>query len=913
MNQITRPFNKRSLVSLGCCLVPALLTFATTLYCNLRVLPHYGLTFADSSVYMNATRQLWFVWKAICFKNWPVVETLLYEPTFVSKFAIDGPILPTLGAAIFTLTGQDASFVSWPYIIICMALFNAIVCGVISYFAARIFKNIFIGLVLGLAWLFYIPAILNAGRYLTEPVAACLSCLCALTMYLAMSAAARSYAINRKILDAIVLGLCQGLLAGAGLLLKPALGPVFALPILLVAIFRLVDKAWRVRFVSAALVVAALFPLSWALYAQRAIGQFQLVPQRMPVFNMAIGNGLVADGYTITGKDVEAERLVSTGSALGVLKQVWTDSPLAIADLYLRKISRLCYAWNDFKYSLFGCNIDTQNAWQAFVLIFAFAGACISVLQLRRLYISHQQMFGLIGYSLFAAGFNLAVYVPFESCPRYYFGAMPFVFILAMYGAIGILNAPRLWVRLVALAVAVLAWGIWVTGCSGLAQVMPLGLAQIAVAVVQAVLVIGFTVMIVLAQGQRDGRFLYPEICVVSAFAFFAVLAPSIVCALDTKAHSEMRGDIRVLASNAYKLALPVDFDANARDRWFVAVDCSDPALGLSCRSGDRPLSIGGLQNYSSVVRDTPLQEAEAYLSNIYDRPLADLRRWRLAELDRGGLVRPGQELCITASSAGLQGSHHRRIYLYGDGVSQSNEVVLPSFHLNSIARTFLKGDQVDMRVRDRPSKISEIALGSTVLSEHGQPMYPRIRLLRVPAASSSAIASVPRFSSCILDLKAHRLMVLRAAEWRKNEKDQAIALSGNGIALSLPEWVHEVGLDRPRLEFVVKGSVRCLKGSPCNHYDVVLEGTNKVTGKPYSIDDNSPYQKATIDWQPFSLRNVIDPAIYAISDLTLRLYPDNAEQLKTMGVTNTTGDFEFKDLQVEIRQLSPGFDKVEI
>ncbi|MBX9674339.1 MAG: hypothetical protein K2X70_12910, partial [Candidatus Obscuribacterales bacterium] len=417
MNQITRPFNKRSLVSLGCCLVPALLTFATTLYCNLRVLPHYGLTFADSSVYMNATRQLWFVWKAICFKNWPVVETLLYEPTFVSKFAIDGPILPTLGAAIFTLTGQDASFVSWPYIIICMALFNAIVCGVISYFAARIFKNIFIGLVLGLAWLFYIPAILNAGRYLTEPVAACLSCLCALTMYLAMSAAARSYAINRKILDSIVLGLCQGLLAGAGLLLKPALGPVFALPILLVAIFRLVDKAWRVRFVSAALVVAALFPLSWALYAQRAIGQFQLVPQRMPVFNMAIGNGLVADGYTITGKDVEAERLVSTGSALGVLKQVWTDSPLAIADLYLRKISRLCYAWNDFKYSLFGCNIDTQNAWQAFVLIFAFAGACISVLQLRRLYISHQQMFGLIGYSLFAAGFNLAVYVPFESCP----------------------------------------------------------------------------------------------------------------------------------------------------------------------------------------------------------------------------------------------------------------------------------------------------------------------------------------------------------------------------------------------------------------------------------------------------------------------------------------------------------------
>ncbi|MBN9396880.1 MAG: hypothetical protein J0H83_16645 [Candidatus Melainabacteria bacterium] len=913
MNQITRPFNKRSLVSLGCCLVPALLTFATTLYCNLRVLPHYGLTFADSSVYMNATRQLWFVWKAICFKNWPVVETLLYEPTFVSKFAIDGPILPTLGAAIFTLTGQDASFVSWPYIIICMALFNAIVCGVISYFAARIFKNIFIGLVLGLAWLFYIPAILNAGRYLTEPVAACLSCLCALTMYLAMSAAARSYAINRKILDSIVLGLCQGLLAGAGLLLKPALGPVFALPILLVAIFRSVDKAWRVRFVSAALVVAALFPLSWALYAQRAIGQFQLVPQRMPVFNMAIGNGLVADGYTITGKDVEAERLVSTGSALGVLKQVWTDSPLAIADLYLRKISRLCYAWNDFKYSLFGCNIDTQNAWQAFVLIFAFAGACISVLQLRRLYISHQQMFGLIGYSLFAAGFNLAVYVPFESCPRYYFGAMPFVFLLAMYGAIGILDAPRLWVRLVALAVAVLAWGIWVTGCSGLAQVMPLGLAQTAVAVMQAVLVIGFTVMIVLAQGQRDGRFLYPEICVVSAFAFFAVLAPSIVCALDTKAHSEMRGDIRVLASNAYKLALPVDFDANARDRWFVAVDCSDPALGLSCRSGDRPLSIGGLQNYSSVVRDTPLQEAEAYLSNIYDRPLADLRRWRLAELDRGGLVRPGQELCITASSAGLQGSHHRRIYLYGDGVSQSNEVVLPSFHLNSIARTFLKGDQVDMRVRDRPSKISEIALGSTVLSEHGQPMYPRIRLLRVPAASSSAIASVPRFSSCILDLKAHRLMVLRAAEWRKNEKDQAIALSGNGIALSLPEWVHEVGLDLPRLEFVVKGSVRCLQGSPCNHYDVVLEGTNKVTGKPYSIDDNSPYQKATIDWQPFSLRNVIDPAIYAISDLTLRLYPDNAEQLKTMGVTNTTGDFEFKDLQVEIRQLSPGFDKVEI
>ena len=861
---------------------------------------------------MNATRQLWFIWKAIGFKNWPVVETLLYEPTFVSKFAIDGPILPTLGAAIFTLTGQDASFVSWPCIIICMAFFNAIVCGVISYLAGKIFKNTLIGLVLGLAWLFYIPAILNAGRYLTEPVAACLSCLCALTMFFAMSAATSSFAINRKIIDSIFFGLCQGILAGAGLLLKPALAPVFALPILLVAFFRSVDRGWRTRFVGAALLVAAVFPLSWALYAQKAIGQFQLVPQRMPVFNLAVGSGLALDGCTVIGKDMQALKLAETGSSLEVLKKVWVEMPIEMTDLYLRKISRLCYAWNDFKYSLFGCNIDTQNACQAFVLIFAFAGACIAILQLRRLYNSNLQMFCLIGYCLFAAGFNLAIYIPFESCPRYYFGAMPFVFILAIYGLIGIINAPRLWVRLVALAVAVLAWGIWITGCSGLAMVRPLGLAQITVAVMQAALVIGFTVMIVLAQGRRDGRWLKPEIGVISAFAFFAALAPSVACALDARAHSEMRGDIGVIASKGYRLTLPDDFDINAKkDRWFVALDSDDPTFTLSCRSDGAKVKIGFLENYSSIVRDLPLQEAESYVSNTNNLPLCNLRRWRLAELDRSGLVRPGQELWITASGLGSSNAKSPRVtYLYGDGVSQSNEIALPSFYLNSIARTFLKGDQVDMRVRDRQSKIADEATHSTVLSEHGQPMHPRICLLRVPAAATSATASVPNFSSCILDLKKHGTMVLRADQWRK---DQAKALSSNGIALSLPEWVHATGLERPRLEFVVKGSVRRLQGSQCNHYDVVLEGTNKVTGKPYSIDDNTPYQKASTEWQPFSLRNVIDPSIYAISDLTLRLYPDNAEQLKTMGATNTTGDFEFRDFSIEIRQLSPGFDKAEI
>lgn len=905
MNQITRPLNKRSLVSLGCCLVPALLTFATTLYCNLRVLPHYGLTFADSSVYMNATRQLWFVWKAICFKNWPVVETLLYEPTFVSKFAIDGPILPTLGAAIFTLTGQDASFVSWPYIIICMALFNAIVCGAVSFLASKVLKNALPGLLLGLAWTFYIPAILNAGRYLTEPLAACLACLSALTMWLILGVSKTpGSGTGPKILGSLCLGICQGFLAGIGLLLKPALAPVFVLPVFLVGIFCDAGRAWRIRFVCAALMIAALFPLSWALYAQKAIGEWQVVPQRMPVFNMAIGNGLIADGYTITGKDVEAERLVGTGSALGVLKSVWTETPLEVANLYLRKVSRLCYGWNDFKYSLFGCNIDMQNAWQAIVLVFAFAGACIGLLQIRRLYVGDRQIFCLISYCLFATGFNLAVYIPFESCPRYYFAAMPFVYILAIYGLMGIFAIQKVWSRSVLLAVALFSASVWVSGSNGLAMLIPLGFAQVTIAILQSLLVTGFVGLIVLAHGRRDGRWLMPEIGMVGIFAFFTVLAPSVACALDTKAHSEVRGLIAGINGKGHRLVLPSDFDAKARLRWIVAIDCQDPDISLSCSSGGKPVGVGPLENYSSLVRDTPLQEAEAYLSNTSTRPLAELRRWRLAELDRADLIKPGQELVIRARDA-KTGALASAGTIYGDRVTQSNTIALPSFELNSIARTFLKGDQIDMRVREKAKKISELGLDTPVASEHGQPMHPRIYLLSVPGANSNVA-----FSHCLLDLKTPGTMILRAAQWRQ---DQAKALARNSIALPLPAWVHEVGLDLPRLEFVVKGSVRCLQGSPCNHYDVVLEGTNKVTGKPYSIDDNSPYQKATIDWQPFSLRNVIDPAIYAISDLTLRLYPDNAEQLKTMGVTNTTGDFEFKDLQVEIRQLSPGFDKVEI
>ncbi|MBU6452986.1 MAG: hypothetical protein KGS72_14470 [Cyanobacteria bacterium REEB67] len=165
----------------------------------------------------------------------------------------------------------------------------------------------------------------------------------------------------------------------------------------------------------------------WLNITHQATGHYSLCVNRVPAFNLYLGNQLPRDGWRAYPFPENIPETVSV--AAGQILEQAKQSPLAFVSMELRKIPRLWLGiWNEFQYSLFGIPVGAQEVFHQVLLTLASLGLLFLMTSKKRLQ-SHDAALSLV-LSVLAVQ---SLYLAFEPISRYTMTAMPIVVMLAAY------------------------------------------------------------------------------------------------------------------------------------------------------------------------------------------------------------------------------------------------------------------------------------------------------------------------------------------------------------------------------------------------------------------------------------------------------------------------------------------------
>ncbi|MBS1990228.1 MAG: hypothetical protein JSS86_03580 [Cyanobacteria bacterium SZAS LIN-2] len=414
---------------------------------NLYIAQHRIVDVGDSFYYLTAGRTL-----AKLVRESQSIEVFFsqlcagaqYVPGSFNSFSslglsdrllIDGPIYPSYLAAIFLITGKALETAAFNASQLTFAIANSLtdsLLAVVIAFLGEISFGVAAGVLAGVLWSFYLPAVINTQQCYGEPVVALiLSAFLAALFYQSKQCGKRRDSEGKGKPD-LLLSLLVGWLAGLVMLAKPAF--VLLPPLMLALHLIAMAFAGRLRgraFSAASLLLGTLIALTpWLLYTSTVSGAPRLIVNRAPGYNLYIGNFLPTDGWKtcpvvegIPDSVVDARRYIDSEIE---------RRPAEFFSLLLRKIPRLwAGVWNDFHSTAFGISYKWQNIGQAlyqFLFIIGLAVGCAGRLKQTRSFSFCAAM--TLGY---AVAFHY-IYVLFEPVPRYAFTAMPLVIVLAAGG-----------------------------------------------------------------------------------------------------------------------------------------------------------------------------------------------------------------------------------------------------------------------------------------------------------------------------------------------------------------------------------------------------------------------------------------------------------------------------------------------
>ena len=442
---------------------------------NLYIAQHRILDVGDSHYYLAAGQALAkLVRESQSTNNWQAFLSQLcaaaqYVPGSFNSFTalglsdrllIDGPIYPSYLAAIFLLSGKALATTALNSEQLLFAIANSVTDSFLAVavaFLAEISFGVAAGVLAGLLWCFYVPAVINTQQCYGEPVVALI-----LTAFMAALFFQSNCGQNRlddkgRVKPDLVLSIVTGVLAGMVMLAKPAF--VLLPPLLLALHLIALAFSGQLRgrpYSAASLVLGVILALTpWLLYTSTVTGAPKLIVNRAPGYNLYIGNYLPTDGWKtwpvvegIPDSVADARRFIE-GEAQG--------KPAQLASLLLRKIPRLwAGVWNDFHLTA-GIGYKSQNCFQILLLLWALLGLSFSTAG--KLRSSKPISYACALTLTYAVAFHF-IYVLFEPVPRYAFTAMPLVVALAAAGltrcCASIYGLPKKWRRLTLLKLLLL-------------------------------------------------------------------------------------------------------------------------------------------------------------------------------------------------------------------------------------------------------------------------------------------------------------------------------------------------------------------------------------------------------------------------------------------------------------------------
>lgn len=892
-------------------LVPLLFSFFVSAWFQLRICENKTVFLCDSAGYLvNAGDCAQIIIDSLSGKL-DQAWRLASSKEFVERMIVDGPTIPIFGALAFVLSGKAAVATNWSTMVLWLSLLNGICAAGVALLTRRQTNSAMFGLGAGILFGLYPGTIISAGRFLTEPITA------ALLMVLVLLG---SYLINcggrfMPLLCALLVGIISGL----GVLLKTALLPAWGL--LAAAPVLLKRGSSRAKITAGFLAITTgcfLMVGAWATYTRVASGTLYLIPQRVPLLNITVGHDLETDGWMSGIGNFMAGHLATCKTSSEVLVQSWQLSPVKIADLYLRKLSRtMGFVWNDFKQPLLFLDVDGQNWLHAFLIAFASAGTLFSIRYLSKAFAAKP----LDGASIYTSLACLVIvfthaviYLPFEANSRYGYPCVPFLFCLAAFAVREILSSRRRGLLLLLVFVSVLLvkldlvaiCAVYCSFATALALAEILRLA-ILLATLAALLT---SVKSDLSQSCPDSsRFSAPVLFACALLSIFFVLLPVAL----TTAFIVDRRTVEIALSPGQSISrevvLPGQSQTPDRSQYFLLVDCNDKFIEGHCRVNGAAVPghlISANKLDSSVYGSLNVLRM---IAQAMDLSADQLRQWRIVPIPQG-VLRPGQTNILEISS-GQTGSS-----LFADRLlSGETAVRLPCRKSMSLSKAY----NLDARSAIESRIVDQIAIpvagsSAVVADADGRTVrklidvQPRLFVLKAESKARSQ-DTLPSKGSLIEKTVAIAPEQFDPVMYKgnspgliRNNRYTLTQAQSTGVVVDFPPGIAAKGI----LELSISGEI--LSTGRENKAGILLAiNSSQANSPPMFLSSTPPYISATKAWSRFEIVDQLNLDAYKcrLDKLSLVLFPGRAEQIMQYGVDRTVGSFYLRNLQVTFKQLS--------
>ena len=229
---------------------------------------------------------------------------------------LDGPIFPGFLALICSLIDKVPTQADWRMFIFIQAFLQSTSAGLVYLLGKKFTGSIKWAVVAGLMWGLYPAAIVASHRILSETLATVLL----LSIVLLLS---RGFTLSRGgVIRAVAAGICNVFL----LLTKPPLAFAW-LFVNLCAYLQIKKTSQRLAFAACVAVGCMIALAPWLAFTYKTSGKVQVIPQRVPTYNMLNGCNLEADGWGAYPANTMITIFPESEGAVPLALGIWRDDP----------------------------------------------------------------------------------------------------------------------------------------------------------------------------------------------------------------------------------------------------------------------------------------------------------------------------------------------------------------------------------------------------------------------------------------------------------------------------------------------------------------------------------------------------------------------------------------------------------
>jgi hypothetical protein len=763
----------------------------------------------------------------------------------------DGPVLPALGALIAILISKNA-VTDCRAIIFMQCCLHATSAVLVCLLTKRLSRSNLAAATSSLIWAVYPPAVLAAGKFLSETLATVLLLSLVLstsTLFGQGSSSTRS-GFNRLLTTGWLSGMVTGLL----MLVKPAL----SWPAVAIDLMCLSRMAAKKRLLAAACLSAGLLlPVApWAVYTKVVTGKFSVTNQRLATFNVVTGLDLETDGWGALLETPFVAMFPHNEDTLPAALGIWQHNPVQSINLMLRKLSRLwSEPWNDFRSSFMRLPVAPQVWWHQFLLFMALVGfLAFHSSQLKRsawrsLSFSEEQIARekAASFAGWAATIVLAghlTYLLVVANSRYAFTAMPFILCFAGYAVATINGAGlrRLVMAYLAAAALCLIPFLQMDLLPFLSLLeLPLNQARLLEAAIKVVSeCAAFAAIFCAIRLCQPGRSisLAGKLCLI---ALFLLIAGTNYGFASTDA-TLSEWSCKLASGAAAERTVKLDVSTSRQPEWAMIVVDGDAASGqgIICVNGHmlaqkpRPLYLyAGDRNYLGAFQ---------IYSSLLKTPSSKMRQWRAVSVPIGLLNLNGQ------NKLAISPAHSGSLTIFGNFNSVGDKLRMPSLTLNSPTKLLSSNNNLDLRlvepreIGDRqavslyhePSGKTASDLSPALGRQIGQ--YHMLLLLGFPKAGSSDYTSYG----------PNKPVEPLSVALTSNEKKFGVL--GQSFSADLPQSL----TSRTQLNVLLTGEIRCLEGQAATIVAIAFKGSKSVDS--YFLENTPAPRPATSKWAPLKI-----------------------------------------------------------